>query len=71
MKDNIPTRRPAIMTIAIIVTCSARVLRAGEGGIKGPDDQKIVKYAPIPYELTHPGEESRRGPTGAVVCEGQ
>jgi membrane associated rhomboid family serine protease len=71
LKDNIPTRRPPILTIAIIAICVFVYFFLQKGGINGPSDQSVVKYAAIPYEITHPGKECGLTPTGAVACEGE
>jgi membrane associated rhomboid family serine protease len=75
LKDNIPTRRPAVLTIAIIVICCVAYFGLQRGGINGPSDQGTVKYALIPYEVTHPGDHCDFVPlpdgSGGVACEGQ
>ena len=78
LKDNIPTRRPAVLTVAIIVICCVVYfglqMKGGGSIINGPTDHGVVKYAVIPYEVTHPGKHcdlvrvSSQG--GAVACEG-
>src|SRR5688500_15614705 len=35
------------------------------------DDQNVVDYGAIPYEITHPGDECGAIQTGAIACEGQ
>jgi membrane associated rhomboid family serine protease len=35
------------------------------------DDQNVVDYGAIPYEITHPGDECGVAQTGEVACEGQ
>jgi membrane associated rhomboid family serine protease len=71
LKDNIPTRRPPILTIAIIAICVFVYFFLQKGGINGPSDQSVVKYAAIPYEITHPGKECGLTSNGAVACEGE
>jgi rhomboid family protein len=71
LKDNIPTRRPAVVTIAIIAACCFVYFFLQKGGISGPSDQSTVKFALIPYELTHPGKHCDLVSGGAVACEGQ
>ena len=56
LKDNIPTRRQPIVTIAIIVICAFVYFFLQKGGISGPNDNSVVKFAAIPYEITHPGK---------------
>src|SRR3954452_3312468 len=71
LKDNIPTRRPAVITIAIIAICVFVYFFLQKGGINGPSDTSVVKYAAIPYEITHPGKECGLVQNGAVACQGQ
>ena len=58
LKDNIPTDRFPVVTVALIViNFVAYILAIRHGGslISGPDLQETVKYSAIPYTLTHPG----------------
>jgi membrane associated rhomboid family serine protease len=73
LKDNIPTRRTPVVTIAIIVICCFVYFGLQHGGIKGPSNQSVVKYAVIPYEISHPGKECAYDPQvpSQVVCEGE
>jgi membrane associated rhomboid family serine protease len=57
LKDNIPTRRRPYLTIAIIVICTVMYFGFQHGGLHGPSDENVVKYAVIPYEVTHPGQQ--------------
>jgi membrane associated rhomboid family serine protease len=58
LKDNIPTRRFPVLTVALIAICVLVYFGVQHGGItKGPSDSSVVKYGLIPYELTHPGKE--------------
>jgi membrane associated rhomboid family serine protease len=59
LKDNIPTDRFPIVTVALILinTVVYFVLQKHTGGIfSGPDNVNVVKYGAIPCELTHPGQ---------------
>ncbi|MGI9184395.1 MAG: rhomboid family intramembrane serine protease [Solirubrobacteraceae bacterium] len=59
LKDNIPTDRFALVTVALILAnVIAYVLAVSHGGslISGPDVHEIVRYGAIPYALTHPSE---------------
>jgi len=75
LKDNIPTDRTPIVTIALIV---ANVivyffLQKHSGGIfSGPTDVNTTRWAAIPYEFTHWGKHCDlvRG-AQAIACEGQ
>ena len=58
LKDNIPTDRLAIVTIALIVINVIVYFVLQKGGIlSGPDDGIVVDYGAIPYEFTNPGDE--------------
>jgi membrane associated rhomboid family serine protease len=74
LKDNIPTRRFPILTVAIIVACTIVYFGFEQGGIGLGDygNKQVVKYGAIPYEVSHPGKECGRDATGQqVVCQGQ
>jgi membrane associated rhomboid family serine protease len=56
LKDNIPTDRSPIVTVALIVANVVVYLlsiRHGGSLISGPDSQEVVKYGAIPYSITH------------------
>src|ERR1700744_1670276 len=58
IKDNIPTDRFPLVTVALIFTnVIVYLLSIRHGGsiISGPDSQEIVKYGATPYALTHSG----------------
>jgi hypothetical protein len=58
LKDNIPTDRPAILTIAFIAINVVVYFLLQKGGIlSGPSDSSVIDWGAIPYELTHPGKE--------------
>src|SRR5260221_7499233 len=85
LKDNIPTRRFPIVTVLLIVACCVVYFGFQRGGIRGPADAQVVKYAAIPYEITHPGKHcglvgvvrvsdgrtARIPSTGEPLCEGK
>jgi membrane associated rhomboid family serine protease len=71
LKDNIPTRRFPVLTVAIIVICCVVYFGLQRGGIHGPSDQSVVKYAAIPYEITHPGDHCGLVADQQVACQGQ
>jgi membrane associated rhomboid family serine protease len=75
LKDNIPTRRPPVVTIALIVAnVVIFVLSIRNGGslFSGPAANVVVDYGVIPYEVTNPGEECDFvAQAGRVLCEGQ
>jgi membrane associated rhomboid family serine protease len=72
IKDDIPTRRFPILTVAIIAACVIVYFLFEKGGFKlgGTGNERVVEYGAIPYELTHPGKECAEL-AGRVVCEGQ
>ena len=71
LKDNIPTDRAAIVTIALIAINIIVYFVLQKGGIfSGPDDAIVVDYGAIPYEFTHPGMECAIAGQ-EIVCEGQ
>jgi membrane associated rhomboid family serine protease len=71
LKDNIPTERPAIVTIAFIAINVFVYFVLQKGGILGgPDDAIVVDWGAIPYEITHPGDECGIA-AGQIACEGQ
>jgi membrane associated rhomboid family serine protease len=75
LKDDIPTRRTPVVTIALIianVVIFFLSIRNGGSIWSGPDAQTVVDYGVIPYEVTHPGEECQLvSQAGQVLCEGQ
>ena len=71
LKDNIPTDRLAIVTIALIVINVIVYFVLQKGGIfSGPDDGIVVDYGAIPYEFTHPGDQCDIS-GDEILCEGQ
>jgi membrane associated rhomboid family serine protease len=69
LRDNIPTRRPPFLTIALIVICAFVYFGLQHGGIThGPSDNEVVRWGLIPYELTHPGKECVLVAGGQVGC---
>ena len=77
LKDNIPTRNFPVVTVGLIVA-NVLVFVFFQGALFGPhggfnssgDEQKVVHYSFIPYELSHPGKQCDAS-QGAIVCEGQ
>ena len=58
LKDNIPTDRLAIVTIAIIAINVVVYFLLQKGGIfAGPDDGIVVEWGAIPLEFTNSGTE--------------
>ena len=77
IKDNIPTDRLPIVTIALIllnVVVYLLSIRHGGSLISGPEAHETVRYGAIPFELTHPGKHCdliQNFVQQAIGCEGQ
>jgi membrane associated rhomboid family serine protease len=73
IKDNIPTDRFPVLTVAIIVICTLVYFGFEHGGfgLGQFGNERVVEYGAIPYEITHPGKECGETPDGGVACEGQ
>jgi membrane associated rhomboid family serine protease len=73
LKDDIPTRRFPVLTVAIIAACCFVYFFVEHGGWSLGDtgNQRVADYGAIPYEITHPGKECGQTADGQVACEGQ
>jgi len=74
LKDNIPTSRFPVVTVAIIVICTAVYLLFEQGlwELGDTGNERVVEYGAIPYEISHPGKECAVDPLSSqLVCEGQ
>jgi membrane associated rhomboid family serine protease len=70
LKDNIPTDRLAVVTIAFIAINVIVYFLLQKGGIfSGPDDAIVVDWGAIPYEFSHPGKECGIA-AQQIACEG-
>jgi membrane associated rhomboid family serine protease len=72
LKDDIPTRRFPVLTVAIIAICCAAyfLFERGLWDLGDTGNERVLEYGAIPYEVTHPGDEC--GDAGGVpACEGQ
>jgi membrane associated rhomboid family serine protease len=68
LKDNIPTDRTPLVTIALIVINVFVYFVLQKGGIlSGPSDTGVVDYGAIPYEITHPGDQCDVSPDGRFI----
>ena len=69
LKDDIPTRRFPVLTVAIIAICCAAYFLFEQGlwELGDTGNERVFEYGAIPYEVTNPGEEC--DPAG--LCEGQ
>jgi membrane associated rhomboid family serine protease len=76
LRDNIPTERFPLVTVALIVANVLMYFFFQKGGISlgSPDSQafneNLVDYAVFPYEVIHPGDHCEAVP-GGFACEGQ
>jgi membrane associated rhomboid family serine protease len=58
IKDNMPTERFPLVTVALIVANVVMYFVFQKGGIlHGPDQANVVEYGWIPYEIKHPGQQ--------------
>jgi len=74
IKDDIPTRRFPVLTVAIIIICCAVyfVFEQGLWELDTKGNERVVEYGAIPYEITHPGKECGEVAGGQqIACEGQ
>jgi membrane associated rhomboid family serine protease len=74
LKDNIPTRRFPVLTVAIIainIFVFVFLQHGGHIGFGAPNDNSLVRWGLIPYEVTHPGKHCDLVAGGDIACEGQ
>jgi len=75
LKDNVPTRRFPILTVALILVNVAMFFAFQHAHWNGSgfavSDTNVVKYAYIPYELTHLGSHCGELPDGHILCQRQ
>jgi membrane associated rhomboid family serine protease len=72
IKDDIPTRRFPVLTVAIIAICCAVYFLFEQGlwGLGATGNERVLEFGAIPYEITHPGQECGEA-AGQIVCEGE
>ena len=72
VKDDIPTRRFPVLTVAIIAICCVVyfLFEHGLWDLGQTGNERVLEYGAIPYEITHPGKSCAEA-LGQVVCEGQ
>ena len=70
LKDNIPTRRFPVLTVAFIVINVVMFFGFQGAFFNDADfDKKVVEYGAIPYEISHPGDQCVLPPGNAeLVC---
>jgi membrane associated rhomboid family serine protease len=73
LKDDIPTRRFPVLTVAIIAICCAAyfLFERGLWDLGETGNQRVLEFGAIPYEVTHPGDGCGYTVEGNVACEGQ
>jgi len=73
LKDDIPTRRFPVLTVAIIAICCAVYFLFERGllDLGATGNERVFEYGAIPYEITHPGDECGGTVDGRIACEGQ
>jgi membrane associated rhomboid family serine protease len=74
LKDDIPTRRFPVLTVAIIAACVVVyfVFERGLWSLGETGNERVIEYGAIPYEITNPGKECAPDATQTqIVCEGQ
>jgi membrane associated rhomboid family serine protease len=73
LKDDIPTRRFPILTVAIMAACAIVyfVFEQGLWSLGDTGNERVIEYGAIPYEISHPGDECGVATSGQIVCEGQ
>jgi membrane associated rhomboid family serine protease len=70
IKDNIPTDRFPVVTVALIVAnVIVYLLSIRNGGslLGGPDITTVIRYGAIPFELTHPDQHCVEV-SGGIAC---
>ena len=70
LKDNIPTDRFPLVTVALILAnIAVYILLTRHGGslTSGPDTHEVVKYGAIPFAITHPGWHCGVTPDGTAL----
>jgi membrane associated rhomboid family serine protease len=73
LKDDIPTRRFPVLTVALIAINVAMFFffQGAYFGDEGEFDRKVAEYGAIPYEISHPGTQCDLVAGGQLACEGQ
>jgi len=74
LKDDIPTRRFPVVTLALVVinVVVYFLFEQGLWELGDTGNERVLEYGAIPYEISHPGDECAVDASGtAVVCEGQ
>ena len=71
LKDNMPTDRFPVVTVALILANVLMYFLFQRAGIfNGPDELNVIEYGAIPYEISNPGRECELAGE-QLACEGQ
>jgi membrane associated rhomboid family serine protease len=73
LKDNIPTDSFPLVTVTLIlINVVVFLFFQHPTGFSSVDDQTVVRYGAIPYELRHPGKHCELDPQirGSIACAG-
>jgi rhomboid family protein len=70
LKDDIPTRRFPVLTVAIIAICCAVyfLFEHGLWNLGATGNERVLEYGAIPYEITHPGTECVELSSNQIGC---
>jgi membrane associated rhomboid family serine protease len=74
LRDNLPTSRTPVVTIALIVANVAAYFLWQRGGLSLGEPSSphyldnLVRYASVPFEITHPGKQCVPATSGEWVC---
>jgi membrane associated rhomboid family serine protease len=77
IRDNIPTSRLPVVTLALIAINVLAYFLWQRGGLTLGDPSSphyldnLIDHGAIPYEVTHPGDNCEFVQGSAVACEGQ
>ncbi len=70
LKDNMPTDRFPVVTVALIVANVLMYFLFQRAGIlAGPNEANVIEYGAIPYEISNPGTECEKAGQ-RIACEG-
>jgi membrane associated rhomboid family serine protease len=71
LKDSVPTERfPWVTVVFIVANVIVYFVLQGGGILSGPDQDVVIEYGAIPYEITHPGDHCEASGE-QLICEGQ
>jgi len=73
LKDDIPTRRFPVLTVAIIAICCAAyfLFQRGLWDLGATGNERVFEFGAIPFEVINPGDRCDVTVGGTIACEGQ